>query len=120
MRHRYVTHKRDGLHWIIGTRLVSEFGEPETPLDIPKPPKGVELFDDRHRPLYTLDADGKLMYRGRPQEEQDEDERKQERRDALAFLKSTDWYVIRNIEEGVEIPDDIRMKRRAARLKAMT
>ena len=43
-----------------------------------------------------------------------------EKAEANALLRSTDWYVIRNIEEGVDIPDNIRLERRAARLKAMT
>ena len=117
MRHRYVTHKRDGLHWVVGTRLIAEFGEPETPLEMQKPQK-LDLFDDQHRPLYILTREGELEYRGRPPEEIEDDGRKQEQQEAQAFLRDTDWYVIRNSEEGIAIPDNIRLGRRAARLKA--
>lgn len=34
---------------------------------------------------------------------------------ALAYLASTDWYVSRFTETGVEIPDEVRIKRQAAR-----
>ena len=35
--------------------------------------------------------------------------------DALAYLASTDWYVIRKQETGAEIPVDILAKRQEAR-----
>jgi hypothetical protein len=35
--------------------------------------------------------------------------------DALAYLASTDWYVVRFAETGVAIPDDIKTKRQEAR-----
>lgn len=36
--------------------------------------------------------------------------------EALAYLSSTDWYVIRLAEIGEEIPDEVKQKRAAARL----
>lgn len=33
----------------------------------------------------------------------------------LAYLASTDWYVIRFADSGVPVPDDIRVARQAAR-----
>jgi LmbE family N-acetylglucosaminyl deacetylase len=35
--------------------------------------------------------------------------------EARAYLASTDWYVIRQMERGIEIPDDVK----AARLDAV-
>lgn len=43
------------------------------------------------------------------------DQRKQE---ALNYLASTDWYVTRKIETGVEIPEDVSVKRAEARVIA--
>ena len=109
MKHRYITEKRDGLHWVVGTRLVSEFGEPGNPLEIPKPPR--ELFDEKHRPLYTLEQDGTLTYRGRPQEDIDADAQEITSREARAYLEKTNLYVIRKWETGAEIPEEIAQKR---------
>lgn len=36
--------------------------------------------------------------------------------EALAYLASTDWYVVRYYETGVIIPDDTKLKRAEARL----
>lgn len=33
------------------------------------------------------------------------------------FLNRTDWYVIRNADSGIEIPEDIKAKRQEARQK---
>lgn len=35
--------------------------------------------------------------------------------DARQYLDSTDWYVTRHRETGVEIPEDVRVARQAAR-----
>lgn len=37
------------------------------------------------------------------------------RQDAIIYLRSTDWYVIRQIETGKEIPAEITAERKAAR-----
>lgn len=34
---------------------------------------------------------------------------------ALAYLKDTDWYIIRELETGVKAPDDIKKARDLAR-----
>lgn len=39
-----------------------------------------------------------------------------ENKKARAYLNSTDWYVVRKMETGVEIPEDISAARVAARL----
>lgn len=35
--------------------------------------------------------------------------------EALAYLASTDWYVTRKLEKGVEIPEEVTKKRDEAR-----
>lgn len=35
---------------------------------------------------------------------------------AIAYLKETDWYVIRNLETGKIVPSDIAEARKKARL----
>lgn len=40
-----------------------------------------------------------------------------EKAEAAAYLKSTDWYVVRNAETGVAVPNDVTTKRAEARLK---
>ena len=35
--------------------------------------------------------------------------------EALAYLRETDWYMIRAMENAGQIPDEIREKRREAR-----
>ena len=47
--------------------------------------------------------------------EQEVEIKKQE---ALTYLSNTDWYIIRKVETGVEIPLDILTKRAEARLIA--
>lgn len=42
-----------------------------------------------------------------------ENERKKQ--EAISYLKSTDWYVIRKVEIGEEIPDEVKTKRAEAR-----
>lgn len=37
--------------------------------------------------------------------------------EALSFLNSTDWYVVRFMEKGTPIPSDISAQREEARLK---
>ena len=36
--------------------------------------------------------------------------------ESLEYLKSTDWYVTRNAETGVAVPDDVTTARAAARV----
>lgn len=35
--------------------------------------------------------------------------------EALAYLASTDWYVVRFSETGIAIPDDVKAKRQESR-----
>lgn len=43
------------------------------------------------------------------------DEEEKINRAARAYLRETDWYVVRQAETGAPIPMDVAMKRRAAR-----
>lgn len=36
--------------------------------------------------------------------------------EALAYLQSTDWYVVRQLDNGVAMPSDVKTKREQARL----
>ena len=42
-----------------------------------------------------------------------------ESREALAYLKETDWYVTRSIETQVEVPSEVTIKRAEAREKVL-
>lgn len=42
-------------------------------------------------------------------------EQEQINREALAYLKSTDWIVIRSMDSGVAVPEEIQLARQAAR-----
>lgn len=37
--------------------------------------------------------------------------------ESLAYLASTDWIVIRSVDEGIPVPEDIKAKRQESRLK---
>lgn len=39
-----------------------------------------------------------------------------DRQEAIRYLGSTDWYVIRQVEVGKEIPEDVKKSRAEARL----
>lgn len=39
------------------------------------------------------------------------------RTEAMTYLKSTDWYVIRMVETGKEVPKEVSEARASARLK---
>lgn len=43
-----------------------------------------------------------------------------ESQDALAYLSSTDWYVIREADNGTPVPADIRAAREDARSKVIS
>lgn len=46
---------------------------------------------------------------------QDEIDLENNLNNAISYLKATDWYVIRFMETGKFVPDDIQEKRDAAR-----
>jgi hypothetical protein len=42
-------------------------------------------------------------------------EKEAKRASAIAYLKDTDWYIIRKIETGKEIPEEVSEKRNSCR-----
>ena len=51
------------------------------------------------------------------QEELDAQAIAKEKQEAQAYLISTDWYIVRFADTGVEIPQEVKDKRAEARLK---
>jgi len=97
MIHRYITKKQNNEHIIVGTRLVSEYGEPRTPLDIPKPNLG-DILDQRDRPRYAISTSGEVyertivdtpeeLQRDRRHETQNRIRRQYSMNDELAILR---------------------------------
>ena len=43
--------------------------------------------------------------------------KEQAKAEALAYLSSTDWYIVRFMDSGVEVPQEIKDKRAEARLR---
>lgn len=86
----------------------------------------VEVSDEQH--LYLMhkvndngkqivpDESGHPILIDRPPESEKELARK-EAVERLAYLRDTDWYVLRYIEEGKAVPDSIKLKRHEAREK---
>lgn len=56
-----------------------------------------------------------VIFDRKPQEMIDRAEQEKTNRQSLAYLASTDWYVLRFAETGTPIPDDVKTKRQAAR-----
>ena len=86
------------------------------------PANAVEISPEQWHGLLAAEASGKKISAdagGYPivveREETPEQLRMSKNATARAYLTSTDWYVIRNIETGVAIPEDILKAREAAR-----
>lgn len=45
----------------------------------------------------------------------DEESQKQINAESKAYLDSTDWYIVRKMDTGIAVPDDIESARQAAR-----
>lgn len=54
-----------------------------------------------------------------PQSEKDAHEAEQESQEALAYLSSTDWYVMRSADSGEPMPEEIKQARADARLRVI-
>lgn len=84
------------------------------------PADAVEITANQHRELIEGQSQGKLIQadaNGFPvlADPPAPNPQIQINVEALAYLASTDWYVIRKQETGVEIPADILAKRQEAR-----
>ena len=49
----------------------------------------------------------------------EKEERERINLESRNYLKETDWYVIRFVDEGTPIPEDIQLKRKEARAKVV-
>lgn len=84
------------------------------------PDDAVEITADEHAALIEGQSQGKLIQadaNGFPvlADPPAPNPQIQTNAEALAYLASTDWYVIRKQETGAEIPADILAKRQEAR-----
>ena len=52
------------------------------------------------------------------EEEIDNEDKQVKIAEAKQYLNDTDWYVTRKIETGVEVPEEVTIKRAEARLLA--
>lgn len=84
----------------------------------------VEITDEEHLTLiekansenktFNADKDGSPVLVERPKPSQEE-LAKQKTFELENYLRNTDWYVIRFVEEGVAIPEEIKTARHNAR-----
>lgn len=84
------------------------------------PADAVEITIEEHQALLEGQSQGKLIQadaEGKPVLAEPSTPNPQIRinADALAYLASTDWYVIRKQETGTDIPEEILAKRQEAR-----
>jgi hypothetical protein len=73
-----------------------------------------DLYDDNLQPLYVIDS-GSLMKSPLPTPE-----KVVLRREVVklnAFLADTDWYVVRSLDNGKPVPEDIANERERARTR---
>jgi hypothetical protein len=49
----------------------------------------------------------------------EEEKKKLDSKKALKFLADTDWYLIRELENGIKVPETIKRDRELARLKVI-
>ena len=80
------------------------------------PAIGYELSEE-------LEADDWQDVKSCPQAEKDAHEQEQARdkvnQEALSYLASTDWYVIRQLDSGEVIPEGVKQLRKEARARVL-
>ena len=87
------------------------------------PADAVEITAEEHQALLEGQSNGKIISADKngkpvlqdPPPPTAEELQAQKNAEARAYLASTDWYVVRKAETGVEIPADVLEKRQAAR-----
>ena len=87
------------------------------------PADAVEITAEQHSELIEDQCQGKRIVADEaghpvladPPAPTDEEMQVVRNQEARAYLTSTDWYVIRNQETGVAIPEEIAIKRQEAR-----
>lgn len=91
----------------------------ETTFDNP-----IEIDDDTHMSIIEeANNKGKLIKGDKdgqpilvdPPEPTEKEKAEQRLHELEAYLTETDWYVIRNADTGVPVPNDIKQKRQEAR-----
>ena len=88
------------------------------------PADAVEITNEYYQELLAGQASGEVIQadnKGFPRlvplpEPTPEEMQNQKNAEARSYLASTDWYVVRLVETGVEIPEEIRAARENARL----
>jgi hypothetical protein len=89
----------DGFRWIDGDTSSVPFE------------KNSELYNEKLAEGFELD----LMPQAEKDAHEQEKEIEKENQEALSYLSSTDWYVIRSLDSGEPIPDDVKAGRAQAR-----
>ena len=87
------------------------------------PPDCVEITKEYHRELLNGQSNGKQITSNSsgypilvdPPPPTSQQIQEQKNGEARKYLASTDWYVIRFADTGIEIPADIKLKRQQAR-----
>lgn len=87
------------------------------------PDDAVEITADKHQELLNGQSNGKIISADAqgypilidPPAPTDEQLQEQANAKARAYLASTDWYIVRKAETGVEVPQEILDKRQEAR-----
>lgn len=91
------------------------------------PDDAVEISKERHQELMAGQSEGKVIAaddRGQPQlvepkQPTPEEAQKRKSAESRQYLKDTDWYVVRKVETGEEIPQEILDLRAQARLSVV-
>lgn len=87
------------------------------------PADAVEITNEQHAALLEGQSQGKRIqadengypFLADPPAPTEEELQVVKNQEARAYLAATDWYVIRNQETGVAIPEEIAIKRQEAR-----
>ncbi len=103
------------------SKTTNAFYAPDVHKNIPQ--DSVEITPEYHQELLLGQANGKevradekgfpRLYEASPLSP--EQQKIQNEYDARQYLAQTDWYVVRSIETGKSIPEDVLQKRAAAR-----
>ena len=85
--------------------------EGETTFFFGKCEKDSDTYNEKLAEGFELD----LMPQAEKDAHEQEKEIEKENQEALSYLSSTDWYVIRSLDSGEPIPDDVKAGRAQAR-----
>lgn len=83
----------------------------------------VEITKQKHEELLAFQSSGKIIEPNaqgepceseRPDPTESELQKEKDTKNRL-YLKETDWYVVRQMDDGTPIPEDVKTKRAEAR-----